>query len=237
MALTMPGERRVLQASERLLMRHSHGLWQHRQDASGRPPSAARTAAACRLRRGRPQGRAIRSAEDVTSAGSGSSRCNDQAPRAGRRRESRERDSGRRRRAVCRRRRAARRPDAGRCLVGRDRHRDARRLAARRPHPDGAARLGRRQDRPQRVSVRRRHGVDADRHDPDGRPARPAPRRRSAICPTGSSDQSAAVIGRTAYIVGGYTGVRAGSTRSSPGARAGARASSRTSRTRCATPR
>ena len=53
--------------------------------------------------------------------------------------------------------------------------------------------------------------------------------------PAGSSDQSAAAIGRTAYIVGGYTGTRWLDTivAWSPG---GPRESSRTCRTRSATP-
>ena len=79
-------------------------------------------------------------------------------------------------------------------------------------------------------------GVDAARHDPDGRPAH---RRRAGGRPPAGR--------QLGPVRGGHRpdgvhrrrlhGQRAGSTRSSPGAPAGARASSRTFRTRCATPR
>ncbi len=147
-----------------------------------------------------------------------------------------ERDPGCSRRTVRRRRGAARRSHVGRHLVGRDRHRDARGLAACRPDPDGAARLGRRHDRRQHVSLRRRHRHGADRHDRDGRSRAPVRRRRSGTCRRAvrTSPPRPSAARRTSSA---GTPVRTGSTRSSPGRPAARRMSSRTCRTRCATPR
>ena len=67
-------------------------------------------------------------------------------------------------------------------------------------------------------------------------PAGGGPAVLVARLPAPSSDQSAAAIGGTAYVVGGYT-ERPGWTRSSRGGRAARRASSPTSPTPFGTPR
>ena len=108
-------------------------------------------------------------------------------------------------RAVSRRRRPRRRTDAGRHVDRRDRHGVACGLAARRAHPRGAARRRGGDDRSQHVCLRRRQRRRPARRDPRHRSAH---RRRSGSRPPAapSSDQAGAAIGRTAYIVGGYTG-------------------------------
>ena len=85
---------------------------------------------------------------------------------------------------------------------------DARRLAPGRPDPGRAARRRRGDARPHDVRVRRRQRRRAARHDPRRSTRARAPRSRSGTCRAGSSDQAGAAIGRTAYIVGGYTGGR-----------------------------